>query len=133
VKSYKKIATRELPIIGLNDGPNFLHIRDALIQYCERELGLISGIFIDGKYRDPATVSYDLAIIEADKTGIAKDQVCAKLKRTDADSDRYEKVRLLNVCIDALEFRRDSLPRDSSFIRFDDRKVIWDRSRVSIS
>ena len=45
VKSYKKIAIPELPVIGLNDGPNILHIRDALIQYCERELGTISGIF----------------------------------------------------------------------------------------
>ena len=32
--------------------------------------------------------------IEADKTGIAKEQVSAKLKRTDADNDRYEKSKL---------------------------------------
>jgi hypothetical protein len=55
VESYKKIAIPELPIIGLNDGPNILHIRDALIEYCERELGLISGIFIDGKYENIKT------------------------------------------------------------------------------
>jgi hypothetical protein len=73
VKSYKKIAIPELPIIGLNDGPNILHIRDALIKYCERELGPISGIFTAGKYKDPATVLYDPEKIAADKSGIAKD------------------------------------------------------------
>jgi Reverse transcriptase (RNA-dependent DNA polymerase) len=94
VKVYKKISIPELPIIGLNDGPNILHIRDALIHYCERELGLISGIFIEGKYKDPATVSYDPEKIAADKTGIAKDLVSAKIKRADADNDSYEKSKL---------------------------------------
>jgi hypothetical protein len=48
----------------------------------------------NGKYRDPAAVSYDPAIIEADKTGITKDQVSAKLKCPDAVNDRYEKSKL---------------------------------------
>ena len=94
VKSFKKIAIPELPTIGLNDGPNILHIRDALIQYCERELGHISEIFTDGKYKDPATVLYDPASIVADKTGIIKDQISLKMKRAEADNDRYEKSKL---------------------------------------
>ena len=94
VKSFKKIAIPELPTIGLNDGPNILHIRDALIQYCERELGHISEIFTEGKYKDPAAVSYDPASILADKTGIIKDQISLRLKRAEADNDRYEKSKL---------------------------------------
>ena len=94
VKSYKKIAIPELPVIGLNDGPNILHIRDALIQYCERELGTISGIFSDGKYKEPVTVLYDPATIEADKTGIVKDQISVRLKSAHEDNDRYEKSKL---------------------------------------
>ena len=76
-KAYQKIAIPGLPKIALNDGPNILHIRDALIQYWQRELGPISGIFLEGKYRSPATASYDPAEIEADKSGIKKDLASA--------------------------------------------------------
>ena len=37
-KGYKKIYITELPIIDLNSGPNISHIREAIIQYCHREL-----------------------------------------------------------------------------------------------
>ena len=38
-KGYKKIYLPELPIIDLNSGSIITHIRDALRQYCQRELG----------------------------------------------------------------------------------------------
>ena len=75
-KAYQKISISGLPKI--NDGPNILHIRDALIKYCQRELGPISGIFIEGKYKTPATASYDPSEIEGDKTGIKKDLASAR-------------------------------------------------------
>ena len=93
-KTYQKIAISGLPKIALNDGPNILHIRDALIQYCQRELGPISGIFLEGRYRSPATASYDPAEIEADKTGIKKDLASAKLKRADVENELYEKSKI---------------------------------------
>jgi hypothetical protein len=93
-KTYQKISIPGLPKIGLNDGPNILHIRDALIQYCQRELGPISGIFIEGKYKTPATAAYDPSEIEADKTGIKKDQVSARLKRADVENELYEKSKI---------------------------------------
>jgi hypothetical protein len=85
-RTYQKIFVPGLPKIGLNDGPNILHIRDASIQYCQRELGPITGIFLDGKYKSPATASYDPNIVAADKTLILKDQASAKLKRADGDN-----------------------------------------------
>lgn len=94
VKSYKKINIPELPIITLNSGPNIPQIRDAIIRYCQRELGSIASIFTEGKYRAPATAIFDYSEIEADKTGIKKDQALSKLKRIDADNDKYEKSKL---------------------------------------
>ena len=96
-KTYQKnipAAISGLPKIALNDGPNILHIRDALIQYCQRELGPISGIFLEGKYRSPATASYDPAEIEADKTGIKEDLASVKLKRAEVENDLYEKSKI---------------------------------------
>ena len=52
-KGYKKIHIAELPIIDVNSGPNISNIRDALIQYCQREIGPIAGIFTEGMYKAP--------------------------------------------------------------------------------
>jgi hypothetical protein len=93
-KTYQKMSIPGLPKIGLNDGPNILHIRDALIQYCQRELGPISGIFLEGRYKAPATASYDRDAIIADKSGILKDQASTRIKRAEADNDLYEKSKI---------------------------------------
>ena len=93
-KAYQKIAISGLPKIALKGRPNILHIRDALIQYCQRELGPISGIFLEGKYRSPTTASYDPAEIEAGKTGIMKDLASAKMKRAEVENELYEKSKI---------------------------------------
>ena len=71
-KGYKKIYIAELPIIDLNSGPNISHIREAIIEYCQRELGSIAGIFIEGIYSPPATASYNVEEIKADSNRTEK-------------------------------------------------------------
>ena len=88
-KGYKKIYITELPIIDLNGGPNISHIREAIIQYCQRELGSIAGIFIEGIYSPPA--SYNVEEIKADSTGLKKEEASARIKRAESDNDKYEK------------------------------------------
>ena len=89
-KGYKKIHISELPIIDVNSGPNISNIRDALIQYCQREIGPIAGIFTEGKYRLPATATWDAAAVSADATGVLKEQASAKLKRADIENEKYD-------------------------------------------
>ena len=93
-KAYKKIHISELPIIELNSGPVISQIREALIQYCQRELGPIAGIFIEGNYRPPATASYNIEEIKADSTGLRKEEASARIKRADIDNDTYEKSKI---------------------------------------
>ena len=93
-KNYKKIYRPDLPIIDLNSGPNISHIREAITQYCQRELGPISNIFLEGRYRAPATATYDLVEIAADSSGLKKDQASTRIKRADADNDKYEKSKM---------------------------------------
>ena len=82
-KGYRKIHLSELPIIDLNSGPIITHIRDALSQYCQRELGPISNIFTEGRYRPPATADFNAAEIEADPTGVRKEVASAReVRRT---------------------------------------------------
>ena len=90
-KSYAKIHPKDLPIIDLLSGPNISHIRDAIQHHCQRELGDISAIFIDGHYKKPATATFDADAIAADSTGILKQQASARAKRADVDNDLYEK------------------------------------------
>ena len=90
IKSYKKIFLPELPIIDINSGHNISSIRDALIQYCQRELGPISSIFIDLKYKKPATATFDAAAVTADTSGVLKEQASAKLKRADIENEKYD-------------------------------------------
>ena len=62
---FKKIDPSELPIIGINSGGNISHIiKNALITYCQKELGPIYKIFTELAYRPDITVDYD----EADLT-----------------------------------------------------------------
>ena len=90
IKSYKKIYLPELPVIDINSGHNITSIRDALTQYCQRELGPISGIFTDLKYKAPATATFDAAAVTADTSGVLKEQASAKLKRADIENEKYE-------------------------------------------
>ena len=89
-KSYKKIHLPELPTIDLNSGPNISHIREAITQYCQRELGPISNIFLEGKYRPPATAEFDPAEVEADRPGVKKEVASARLKRAEIENEKYE-------------------------------------------
>ena len=93
-KGYKRIYITELPIIDLSSGPNISHIREAIIQYCHRELGSIAGIFIEGIYSPPATASYNVEEIKADNTGLKKEEASARIKLAESDNDKYEKDKI---------------------------------------
>ena len=90
IKGYKKIYPAELPVIDISSGHNITNIRDALIQYCQRELGPISSIFTELKYKAPATATFDAAAVTADTSGVLKEQASAKLKRADIENEKYE-------------------------------------------
>ena len=57
-RGFKKIHIPALPAIGLEDGPNIPHIRDALQHYTQLEIGGIAEIFSEGRYKDLATVVF---------------------------------------------------------------------------
>ena len=94
MKGYKKIFLPELPIIDLNSGSNISNIRDAIVQYCQREVGPISQMLIDGHYKAPATATFDAIEVAADPTGVRKDQAAARLKRADIENEKYELSKL---------------------------------------
>ena len=81
IKGYKKIYLTELPVIDISSGHNITNIRNALIQYCQRELGPIPSIFTDFKYKVPAAATFDAEAVTADTSGVLKEQASAKLKR----------------------------------------------------
>ena len=47
---FKKINPSELPVIAIKSGGNISHIRNALITYCQKELGPIAKMLSEGKY-----------------------------------------------------------------------------------
>ena len=86
---FTKIHIPALPTIDLNSGPHIPRIRDALQQYCQREIGEIADIFTDGKYKDPVTAAFDSTEFDNDTHGILKQLAIARLKREDAHYDAY--------------------------------------------
>ena len=90
-RGFKNIHIPDLPTIGLQDGPNIPHIRDALQHYTQRETGDIAEIFSEGRYKDPATVVFTAEDFDSDSTGIKKQLAIAKWKREEADYDAYIK------------------------------------------
>jgi hypothetical protein len=97
--AFKKIHLAALPTIGLNDGPNIPHIRDALQHYSQREYGEISNIFVEGAYKAPVSARSPQPDFENDPSGILKQLTIARLKREDADYDIYmkNKAKLFSV------------------------------------
>lgn len=90
---FKKINPSELPTIGINSGGNISHIKNALITYCQKELGPISKIFSEMRYQDEITVEYDAASLSEakDPLGIGKARIIGKMKQADIDNLAYEK------------------------------------------
>ena len=90
---FKKINPSELPVIDINCGGNISHIKNALTAYCQKELGAISKIFIEGRYQDEITVSYDPKSLDSDNDplGLNKARVIGKMKQADSDNAAYEK------------------------------------------
>jgi hypothetical protein len=97
--AFKKIHLAALPTIGLTDGPNIPHIRDALQHYSQREFGDISNIFVEGAYKAPVAARSPQPDFESDPSGILKQLTIARLKREDADYDVYlkNKAKLFSV------------------------------------
>ena len=85
---FKKINPSELPVIGINSGGNISHIKNALITYCQKELGPISKIFTELAYQPEITVAYDEAdLIDAnDPLGILKARIIGRMKQADVDN-----------------------------------------------
>ena len=90
---FKKINPPELPVIDINCGGNISHIKNALIAYCQKELGPISKIFTEGRYQDEITVNYSAASLseENDPLGLNKARIIGKMKQADIDNLAYEK------------------------------------------
>ena len=88
---FNKIHISALPTIGLLDGPNIPHIRDALQHYTQREIGQIADIFTEGRYKEPETATYAPEDFDGDTTGIKKQLAIARWKREEADYDTYIK------------------------------------------
>jgi hypothetical protein len=90
---FKKINPPELPTIDINCGGNISHIKNALVAYCQKELGPISKIFIDGKYQDEIIVTYDADQLSEknDPLGLNKARIIGKVKQADIDNHPYEK------------------------------------------
>jgi hypothetical protein len=51
-KTLQKSFPAGLPIIDVTSGPDIIQIRDAIQTYCQKEIGPISDIFVDGKYAE---------------------------------------------------------------------------------
>ena len=90
---FRKINPPELPVIGINCAGNITHIRNALITYCQKELGPISKMFIDGKYQESITVQYEASSMttEKDPLGLKRASIMNRMKQADLDNAAYEK------------------------------------------
>jgi hypothetical protein len=85
-----KYIGRSIPI---NCAGNIMHIRNALITYCQRELGLISRMFIDGRYQENITTEYDPESLtkERNPLRLQKARLVSQMKQADLDNLAYEK------------------------------------------
>ena len=90
---FRKINPPELPVIGINCAGNITYIRNALITYCQKELGRISKMFIDGKYQESITVQYEASSMttEKDPLGLKRASIMNQMKQADLDNAAYEK------------------------------------------
>ena len=90
---FRKINPPDLPVISINCAGNITHIRNALITYCQRELGPISKMFIDGKYQKSIDIEYnpDSLTKERDPLGLQKARLVNQMKQADLDNLAYEK------------------------------------------
>ena len=90
---FRKINPPDLPVISINCAGHLTHIRNALITHCQRELGPISKMFIDGKYQEDITVAYDANTLskEKDPLGLEKSRIISRMKQADLDNLAYEK------------------------------------------
>jgi hypothetical protein len=90
---FKKINPPELPVIDINCGGNISHIKNALIAYCQKELGPISKIFTEARYQDEITVNYSAASLSVENgpLGLNKARIIGMMKQADIDNLAYEK------------------------------------------
>jgi hypothetical protein len=61
---FKKIKPSELPVVDINCGGNISHINNALTAYCQKKLGAISKIFVEGRYQDEISMSFDQIVVK---------------------------------------------------------------------
>jgi hypothetical protein len=90
-KTLQKIFPAGLPIIDVTSGPDIIQIRDAIQTYCQKEIGPISDIFIDGKFAEKKFIHKDIDKITKDDTGIEKAHYLNLLKLQDLEDLLYEK------------------------------------------
>ena len=92
----KKIHPEFLPVIGHNSGNSIIQIRDALITYCQREIGPISKMFTAGKFDPPPEIVFDPKDFTAtlDPSGILKARILNQMKIRDSELESYNRSKL---------------------------------------
>ena len=93
---FRKIHPKELPVIGINSGPQLTHIKEALSSHCMVELGTISRMFGTLTYEKPIEVPVDNSKLgsEADPHGLELDRLKAKIKIADTENHKYDQSKL---------------------------------------
>ena len=96
----RKINPSDLPVITINCAGNTTHIRNALITYCQRELGPISKV-IDGGYQENTTIEYNPESLskERDPLGLQKVRLVNQMKQADLDNLAYVKSKARLYCV----------------------------------
>ena len=92
----KKIHPKFLPVIGHNSENSIIQIRDALITYCQREIGPISKMFTAGKFDPPPHIVFDSKDFSAasDPSGILKAKILNQMKTRDSELESYDRSKL---------------------------------------
>lgn len=101
LNGIKKIHPEFLPVIAATSGPTINQIRDALMTYCQRELGSISKIFTSGEFEPPTEIQFrpDDYSESADPHGINKGRLLNRMRVRDAEIEQYNssKLRLFGI------------------------------------
>ena len=114
----KKIHPEFLPVIGHNSGNSIIQIRDALITYCQREIGPISKMFTAGKFDPPPDIVFDPKDFSAasDPSGILEAKILNQMKTRDSElvSFNRSKLRLFGIISSMMSKEMDEKIRSFS-------------------
>ena len=93
---FTKIPNKSLPTINLDSGREIQLIEEALITFCQREIGEIANIFTDKAYREFKDPEYDETelVEKKDPYKFKQTKLLRAMEQNEKDAIEYHKSRI---------------------------------------